>query len=718
MYVIGRYSSVALALSLAACACDNPPDPPKPVQLDTGVLFSDAEIIDTFQPDSFVDAAMNDAGFVSDSGPRPDAGQYVLETIVRLDGVPSPDTIVLQGGTQTLYKTDENGRAFVTMDWSLEGDKWILASHPKARIWGAYLPENSTPPIMIELESYTADNPLYEYSDPGEPQRSPSTAECGHCHKTINQSWFNSPHRRTASNPKLHDLFRGSVHSIENESDCIAAQGRWLRASLPGQSQSDFQCFFGESVLSDLNTNCAEPPCSSNVTELGDCADCHAPGINGQLGGRDLRDATGIAYNYGVHCDVCHRVDEVLLEEPPGTGGRLKFLRPSEKASLALGGGGYLPITFGPSHDVQNPRMGSVQRDHYRKATICAGCHQHEQEVLVPGQVIDRMRWPSGKLPIQTTYGEWEAGPLSPGAPCQACHMPPDPMVSNGGDLQLYPFAIIGLQGGYVRAPGTVRQHSWVGPRTPESNMLELAGAVFIEKSVSQNTVTATVTLKNVGCGHALPTGEPMRSVLLLVEAKCGTENLDATGGDVVPEFGGWVQRKANTEDWTRWTNPEVGDVVRVVRRTGAYYDYQGYGDFGNGRFTAAQKGMPKESYVGMATILEVHSSSVSFSDALPSGDLAYLVKPQAYAGHPGFGYARVTADEAGNTMVPHYRATDIVSDNRLMPQQSWSTHHRFETTCANPVIEARLIHRPYAYQLATTRSWSLDDAIMLEVRK
>ena len=102
---------------------------------------------------------------------------------------------------------------------------------------------------------------------------------------------------------------------------------------------------------------------------------------------------------------------------------------------------------------------------------------------------------------------------------------------------------------GFFRPAGNVRFHSWVGPRQPESRMLQLAAAIFIEKETDDNQLTTHVTVKNVGPGHAIPTGEPMRSLLLLVTASCNDEPLDAIGGDVVPDFGDWLDRKESSED-------------------------------------------------------------------------------------------------------------------------------------------------------------------------
>ena len=241
------------------------------------------------------------------------------------------------------------------------------------------------------------------------------------------------------------------------------------------------------------------------------------------------------AYDYGVHCDVCHKVESVVPAAPAGVAGRLKILRPFEiSPSPTLGE--WLPLTFGPFDDVPNPRMGSVARDHFHGAEFCSGCHQLDQAALVPGAAIDRKRWPDGRLPIHSTYEEWRAGPFAPGTPCQSCHMPSDARVLNSSDLQLF-LVSQGAAGGWPRPAGTTRRHVWAGPRQPEFRMLRLAAALSVDRSVAGNELTVRVKVRNVGCGHALPTGEPMRSMVVRVEASCGGQPLVATGGRLHPRL-------------------------------------------------------------------------------------------------------------------------------------------------------------------------------------
>ena len=89
----------------------------------------------------------------------------------------------------------------------------------------------------------------------------------------------------------------------------------------------------------------------------GDC-NCHAPGINGE-GGRDLMEAEGVAYESGVHCDVCHRVESLDPEGAPA-GGALKILAHQTNHLVNSLGNGSLP--FGPNGDNVNANMGSVER--------------------------------------------------------------------------------------------------------------------------------------------------------------------------------------------------------------------------------------------------------------------------------------------------------------------------------------------------------------------
>lgn len=661
-----------------------------------------------------------------------DTSGAALRVEVLLDGAPAAGALLSQPGTSRRWTTGDDGSAQVELDLGVEGELALTASLPQARIGGDSLSERDLEAgtFRIELVSFsTADNLAYEFQDPGAPDRRDSTAQCAHCHGTMTEDWFASPHRSAASNPWLHDLYAGVASAVADEAGCQALGGEWLAGVQPGTGKAAMRCYVGQGVLPALNDCGEEAPCDQPgavAGATGACADCHAPGIDGTLGGRDLLEARGQAHESGVHCDTCHKVEAVDLDATaPGVAGRLRILRPSEPiASKALGP--YAPLTFGPLPDVLNPRMGSVLRSHYTDGTLCAGCHEYDQPALLPGESLDLARWPEGRLPVHSTWSELESGPLGTAIPCNACHMPPDAGVRNAADLgHDDPEAEPGITNGWDRPPGSVRRHSWFGPRSEEQRMLDLAAWIELRTERVGEELVVQATVHNSGPGHALPTGEPLRSLVLRVEATCDGTPLRPTGGDVVPDYGDAFDLKEAGEDWSRWPGASPGEVIRVVRRTGSWRDYTGVGPFGDGRFSAEDKGLPVEEWVGESTILAVDGDLVELDAPLPAGDRAYRASartlpdgdaPQAaWAGAPGMAFARLMVGADGARGVPHFLAIDVASDNRIPPGGSWTSTHRFEASCDSPTAGAFLLYRPAPLRLARERGWEALDLLIAE---
>jgi len=690
------FRHTTLGLTLCLCGCPSPADTDVP----TSVLPTPVATVDTV-----------------DTGLRPPTLPFSNEVVVTvtLDGQPVEDAWVSVGGGMNT-ETDAAGTATVFHD----GGSTLVVSHPEARTRST-TPNGPTASVALERFS-VVDNPLYIFQDPGVAGELGNTGQCGHCHGSMVTDWTASPHRDAASNPVVQDVFAGTAQ-LPTEAECTTAGGTWRPGLGPGTGLAADRCYLGDGALPDLNDDCGDATsCDAVATNTAGCADCHAPGIDGELGGRSLLDATGLAFTEGIHCDVCHKAESIDLAAPPGVAGAFRLLRPSDPSTSPIFD--WAPLTFGPYPDVPNPRMGAAQRDHFRSAEFCGASHELTQDAQIAGQTIDPARWPDG-LPVHSTYAEWLAGDYAPSSPCQSCHMPPDPRWGNSADLT-GDAPLIDVATGWWRPPGAVRRHLWDGPRGAEG-LLDLAAALDLEVTTVDSVTTAVVTTRNVGAGHAIPTGEPMRSLLLLVEARCGTEPLATTGGDTVPEFGGALDVRPSTEDWSTWPGASVGDRIRVVNRAG-WRDYSGPGPFGDGSFDAAAKGLPMESWVGEASVVAVNGDAVTLDVPLPAGDVAYRVDgsglpadgepSRAWAGAPGFAFARVLADAEGNRQVAHHRAIDIVSDNRLMPQQAAMTTHVFESTCPDPTVTARLVHRPYPLREARLRRWDGRDQVMAEVTR
>jgi hypothetical protein len=168
-----------------------------------------------------------------------------------------------------------------------------------------------------------------------------------------------------------------------------------------------------------------------------------------------------------------------------------------------------------------------------------------------------------------------------------------------------------------------------------------------------------------------------------------------------------------------------AGQVLRVVRRTGAWRDDPGWGPFGDGTFVGAAKGLPEEVVVGEATILAVATDGVVTLDrSLPEGDLVYRGAGEGLpadgdpaaprAGDAGRVFARVLVGADGARMVPHHLAVDVASDNRLLRGQPVTTSHTFDASgCTDVTVSAALYHRAYPPDLARQRGWALTESFM-----
>ena len=84
-------------------------------------------------------------------------------------------------------------------------------------------------------------------------------------------------------------------------------------------------------------------------------------------------------------------------------------------------------------------------------------------------------------------------------------------------------------------------------------------------------------------------------------------------------------------------------------------------------------------------------------------------------AGAPGFGFARVLVDGAGERMVPHFAAVDLASDNRLLPGKPWTSRHNFRSECDEPQVRAVLSLRAYPLKLALERGWEPHEVELID---
>ncbi len=633
---------------------------------------------------------------------------------VTIDGVPAFGASVSQGGAERKVTTNGQGDAEVPLDPSVPGERWIVASFPTARARGVRVDPSTR--LELELHAYAdVDDPAYRFGPPGRAGVAGTAAECAHCHGAISAGFEESAHSTSASNPRVHDLYAGTAAARDTDDACADVGGTRVPGRTPGADGLTPRCYVGDSALARANPSCAAPPCDVTATKFAGCADCHAPAIDGALGGRDLLEARDAAFDGGVHCDLCHKVESIRDLGAPGVAGKLRVLRPSEPGP---GPSGRLPITFGPYGDVGLPRMGSVGRTIFKDGQLCTGCH--ELSVTVAPSV----RAPDGVLAVDSTSTEWAEGPMA-GVPCQSCHGGRLDVANAAGGEHHDPNA--DLASGWPRPPGAVHDHKFCGPRG-ERDLAALALTLELSTRVVGATLEVDATLTNRGAGHALPSGESMRALLLLVEATCDGVALAPTGGDVVPELGGAYARKVAGEDWSRWPGARIGQQLRVVTRSGAPRDYDGPGRFAKGALPASEKGLPEEALAGVRTITAVApDGAVTLDAALPKGDVIVLADapgstPDGRAARlaftPGFAFARALVDASGRVQAPHFMATDVLFDDRLMPGRAAVTHHAFASTCEKPKVTARIVHRAFPPWLSDERGWAPRDRVEVEVTR
>lgn len=681
------------------------------------------------------------------SGPLP---AIVTVTGVVTDGKnPLAGAFVMQGGGTPTFVTGPDGAFTLDVDTTQPGTPTVVAGKIGYRSTGEEILFVPTEPLVLAvLEVSPPDNAGYVFGKPGvgDPALDNNTSLCGHCHTRYVADFQTSGHARATRDPLVQDLYAGVATALTTQAACDAAGGAWRVGVVPGKpTESAAKCYVGRGVLPDLNPCGATKTCddptlapAEKPKAFGQCADCHGAAIDGIAGGRNLHDATEVAYQNGNHCDACHHVRDVdMTSTLPGIAGRLVMQRPHEKKG-DMPGDPVRQAMFGPLPDVPNFFMGGSWQPMFRSSEFCSGCHEHTQAALVPGSSLDAARWPDG-LPTLSTFSEWQASSFNtPGTTCQFCHMPQIDDLFNAVDVSTA--ADAGLTFGFARTPDQLRSHIFQGPLRGTPRLIDSALAGSVTAVQNGTNLDVEVKLTNTGAGHAIPTSEPMRALVLLVRVTgCGEEFL-GTSGLSVPDYGGakatgnvGVEVAAGGASLT-WAAgaavAKVGDRVRVVRPTGAFLDYPGVGFFADPGLTPAQKGIEVQSPVGEASVLAVNGSAITLSNAISvaPGDVVYVgdaapaavvdADPSiALAGAPGAAFARVMVDPSGARFVPHYRAVDIVSDNRLPPQTTVTTPHGFAISagCSAGHVTATLLYRPVPVALSRERAWDGRDYVVAE---
>lgn len=694
----------------------------------------------TGKPTAPTEADVSDTATVGDSGAEPPVPVSDTVTVRVLDDVGSPveAAVVTMGGwsESDWVRTDADGEATIPIVDNGYQEQYLLAGKVGWFSGGTAVDLDALPTVVIDVTLRplpARDNLDYAFL-PGGDGSSPDTSQCGHCHWTIGDDWAGSSHAKAASSPNVWDVYTGSASSVGDEEMCAEKGGWWAEGQLPGQAGETVErCYLGAGVLPWLHEGCggpAEPACDhpdirASLTHFGSCGDCHSPAVDGGIPGEiDLASATGVAFE-GVTCDLCHKVQSVTADTSPGLDGGISLLR-SDAPSL-LPNLEHEAITFGPYPDVIVPIMNGSYTPQFRDAEWCASCHEYAQPGLHPDEtgLVNSARWPDG-LPIFETWSEFSGSAMAESLTCQTCHMPP--LAEESSTYDMTPRGLEpSVDQGWLREAGEVRHHSFSSDG--------LGGpSLDIVLALVDGEIEARVTVSNGSAGHAVPTGEPMKQLLVRVSAT-DAEGAVVTpsGGQVISDMGGYIARGtigdsvSLTDTTLRFeglTLPDEGGLrVRFARPTGTWVDYAGPGTagFSSDDLTPEDKGIAGTDFVAEVGVSTVEGDTVWLDGPIPvtqAGDQVSLVRSEDDAGAPGWLYAKVLADASGARGVAHYRAVSIVSDNRIAPGGEGTSVHRFPVSAdrGEVVVEATLIRRYRGASVADLFDWDRGDVVLRTV--
>jgi hypothetical protein len=349
---------------------------------------------------------------------------------------------------------------------------------------------------------YLNDQPDYRFNSP---------VVCSRCHVKLTRYWDQSKMAHTTSNPKVLDMYYGT--------DAFQRPG-----ISPGYRLD-------------------------NPTSDGNCTICHAPSVAGSIPlSQDLKDVLRNSWTEwdGISCEYCHKIRKVTKDKtkPSGRSAVLERQSPSRGNSI---------LVLGPYDDVVVPPMAASYNPVFDQGQFCSLCHSHFKK-LDNGNtwenrtVYSTAEWEgfelgsNNYLPIQTTYQQWKqwqdqlpSDDPNKGKKCQDCHMswrkemlPYDNYVVDDGARNMW---------GTFRSPKKIRPHHFDGGTETQ---LKTALALEVEGEISGKTLSINVYITNTNGGHWVPTGETMRSVMMLLKVTDSSgKPLEMIKGHRLPDWAG-----------------------------------------------------------------------------------------------------------------------------------------------------------------------------------
>jgi hypothetical protein len=431
--------------------------------------------------------------------------QQIAHGVVRDETGPVMGAIIRLRGSDRYVLTDAQGGFRLTGAAGDTGAQ-LTAWAPGYFVVGSDLADftDSDGASLLLHRHPTADNPDYTFISP----LLDNPMACAHCHRERTgetggamplDEWLLDAHSGAAANPRFRSLYNGTtvdgVSGVATTFRFDPAQG----VSVP--------------VAPSMGADRVGPGFRLDFPEQsGSCAACHVPVLALQSPYHaDPNQSAGAAAE-GVTCDFCHKIQNVRLypdgRPNPGLPGVLSidFLRPPEGEQVFIG-----PFDDTPGDDIYSPLQNESQ--------FCAACHS--------GQFWD--------VGIYDSFGEWLNSPYSDpdsGRTCQDCHMPRAGVTRFA---QLPPDNPLVLP---PRNPDTIFSHRM--PGAADQQLLANTASLEAETQRTDERLQVTVRVTNTGAGHHIPTDNPLRNLILLVQVAGGDgQPLPLIDGPTIPSWGG-----------------------------------------------------------------------------------------------------------------------------------------------------------------------------------
>lgn len=574
--------------------------------------------------------------------------------------------------------------------------------------------------LVLALDAYPDDQDGFLPEGPN---------ACGRCHRPYVDGWgasapsyAASAHATSALNPRVLDIWRGTASGHDDEASCTSVGGRWT--TIRDELGADVaRCYVGIGLLPDMNPQCGhdgQPPCDdrgasegSRPTSFSDCAPCHTPGAAIRLPSElDLDVAEASPVGTSVTCASCHRIAEVLDPNAPGVLAGARMIRGDPPVGDPLG--------LGPLDDAAGIEMAAGYAPVFATSALCAPCHQ--DTYVAAGMSA---RWAPAGVPSEQTYAEWLETPYASGpreAHCQRCHMP------SLEALGVTPAASIVGDEGPTRARSEIHSHAF-SPLTDDAHRAEALG-LEVEVAMEDGEVVARASVENRGVGHGWPSGVTSRNAVLVVTAELEGAPLAVAGGDALPLYagsyahgrivGGSSAGETSTVTLDHALDESaVGRILRLWVETDQPHAHVGWGILRT--LPLEERGLFRARSLGELRITAVRGVEVDVAGPLPreaTGAAWALGDGSRLAGAPGLGLAKVNVAADGTPNVPFWRATDIVSDNRLAPDETQTSEHRFVVPAGasgSIRVRARLLYRRAFVDLAAQRGWDGNETLARE---